>query len=253
MKTRYRRFSTARIIEHWLQLITFSVLVVTGLSQKFYTLGLAQWFIMHLGGIDMVRLVHRGTGILFSLAVALHIGAAAVGIVYKRWQPSLIITKDDIANAIHNVKYYLGSKNYPAMSGKYNYTQKFEYWGILTGGLLMVATGAVLWQPLIATRFVTGEIIPASKVLHTNEALVVFLIIAVWHIYNAIFSPGVFPLNTSIFTGYLSRERMAHEHLLELARIEHSTPEEMRMLHPEECPFEVMPRSEGPADPPKDP
>ena len=215
MKTRYRRFSNLRIAEHWGQMITFSVLVATGLSQKFFAFGPAQWFIMHLGGIDMVRLVHRAAGALFTLAILLHIGAAAVGIVYKRWQPSLIITKDDIANAVHNVKYYLGNKNYPALSGKYNYTQKFEYWGILTGGLLMILTGAVLWQPLVATRFVSGEIIPASKVLHTNEALVVFLIIAVWHIYNAIFSPSVFPLNTSIFTGYLSRERMAREHLLD--------------------------------------
>jgi formate dehydrogenase subunit gamma len=250
MKTHYRRFSTARIVEHWLQMITFSVLVVTGLSQKYYTLGLAQWFIAHLGGIDMVRYVHRGTGIVFSLALALHIGAAVFGLIYKRWQPSMIITKNDITNAIHNIKYYLGRENYPALSGRYNYTQKFEYWGILTGGLLMVVTGAVLWQPLFATKFVTGEIIPASKVLHTNEALVVFLIIAVWHIYNAIFSPGVFPLNTSIFSGYLSRERMAHDHILELARIERTTPEEMRMLHPEECPFEVVPQSNEPAGPP---
>ncbi len=61
-----------------------------------------------------------------------------------------------------------------------------------------------------------GEIIPAAKVLHTNEALVVFLIIAIWHIYNAIFSPEVFPLDTSIFTGYISKERMLREHSEEL-------------------------------------
>ncbi len=41
----------------------------------------------------------------------------------------------------------------------------------------MIATGAVLWKPLFITRFMTGEIIPAAKVLHSNEALVVFLII----------------------------------------------------------------------------
>jgi hypothetical protein len=82
----------------------------------------------------------------------------------------------------------------------------------------------------------TGEIIPAAKVLHSNEALVVFLIISVWHIYNAIFSPEVFPLNMSIFTGSLSRERMVHEHVLELESIEGTTPEEIRAHYYDEDP-----------------
>jgi hypothetical protein len=85
----------------------------------------------------------------------------------------------------------------------------------------------LLWRPLLVTRFMPGEVIPAAKVLHSNEALVVFLIIAVWHIYNAIFSPEVFPLNTSIFTGSLSRERMVDEHLIDLARIEGKSPEDI--------------------------
>ncbi len=233
MKSTFRRFGTIRIIEHWIQLMTFSVLVVTGLSQRFYTLDLSRWFILHVGGIDSIRLIHRYTGIIFSCAVATHILAAVFGLVIKRWQPSMVITKNDFLNAIHNIRYYLGNEQYPAKGGKYSYTQKFEYWGILTGGLLMIATGAVLWKPMFITRFMTGEIIPASKVLHSNEALVVFLIISVWHIYNAIFSPEVFPLNMSIFTGSISRERMIHEHILELASLEGATPEEIRAHYKE--------------------
>ena len=233
MKTTFRRFSTTRIIEHWIQLLTFSVLVVTGLSQRFYTLDISRWFILHAGGIDSVRLIHRGMGILFSCAVAAHILIAVFGLVVKRWQPSMVITKNDFLNAVHNIRYYLGNEQYPAPGGKYSYTQKFEYWGILTGGLFMIVTGAVLWKPLFITRFMTGEIIPAAKVLHSNEALVVFLIIVLWHIYNAIFSPEVFPLNMSIFTGSISRERMIHEHILELASIEGTTPEEIRAHHDE--------------------
>ena len=228
MKTTFRRFSTNRIIEHWIQMLTFSVLVVTGLSQKFYALDTARWVILHMGGIDNVRLLHRYTGIIFALVIAAHILIAIVGMVVKRWQPSIVITKNDFRNAVHNIRYYLGNEQYPAPGGRYSYMQKFEYWGILTGGLLMIVTGAVLWKPMLITRFMSGEIIPAAKVLHTNEALVVFLVIAFWHIYNAIFSPEVFPLNTSIFAGSISRDRMIHEHILDLASIEGSTPEAIR-------------------------
>ncbi len=217
---RVRRFSTARIVEHWSHVLTFCVLVSTGLSQRFYSLAVSQWIILHLGGIDSVRLIHRFAGIIFSLGVITHLTVAAFGIVYRKWQPSMVITKKDFTDVVHNIRYYLGLENAPTRGGRYTYKQKFEYWGILTGVLLMMATGAVLWFPAVVTRFLPGEIIPAAKVLHTNEALVVFLIISIWHIYNAIFSPEVFPLDTSIFTGYLSTERMLQEHPEELEESE---------------------------------
>ncbi len=220
---RVRRFSTARIVEHWSHVLTFCVLVSTGLSQRFYSLAVSQWIILHLGGIDSVRLIHRFAGIIFSLGVITHLTVAAFGIVYRKWQPSMVITKKDFTDVVHNIRYYLGLENAPTRGGRYTYKQKFEYWGILTGVLLMMATGAVLWFPAAVTKFLPGEIIPAAKVLHTNEALVVFLIIALWHIYNAIFSPEVFPMDTSMFTGYLSKERMLQEHPEELE--ESSDPE----------------------------
>ena len=234
MRTIFKRFSASRIIEHWIQLMAVGVLVATGLSQKCYTLDLSRWIIMHMGGIDNVRIIHRYTGILFALAFAAHVLSAIVGLVVKQWQPSMVITKNDFLNAVHNIRYYLGNEPHPAPGGKYSYTQKFEYWGILTGGFLMILSGVVLWKPLLITSFISGEIIPAAKVLHTNEALVVFLIIALWHVYNAVFSPEVFPLNMSIFTGSISRERMIHEHIRELAAIEETTVEELRARYNED-------------------
>ncbi len=132
----------------------------------------------------------------------------------------MVINKNDFTDAVHDIRYYIGLENSPAMCDRYSYKQKFEYWGILTGGLLMVATGAMLWFPAMVTRLLPGEFIPVAKALHSNEALVIVLLIAVWHIYNAIFSPEVFPLDTSIFTGYISRERMVREHPVELSKIE---------------------------------
>jgi formate dehydrogenase subunit gamma len=49
-----------------------------------------------------------------------------------------------------------------------------------------------------------------------------FLVVILWHIYNAHLSPDVFPFDKSIFTGKISLERMEHEHPLELARIRES-------------------------------
>ena len=207
-----KRFSLGRILEHWLHVVTFGVLLCTGLSQKFYSIEFSQRAILALGGIDAIRLIHRVVGAVFCIELVVHLAIAAAGIMYRKWQPSMIITKKDFTDVVHNMRYYLNMENAPARSGRYTYKQKFEYWAILSGVLLMMFTGLILWFPVLVTSLLPGEIIPAAKVLHTNQALVVFLIISIWHIYNAVFSPDVFPLDTSIFTGFLSRERMLLEH-----------------------------------------
>lgn len=222
-----RRFSAARIVEHALVIVTVGILVLTGLSQKFHTLGVSQWAILKLGGIDNVRMLHRFTGVVFLVQMFLHMAVATFGVASKRWRPSMMITKKDFSDAVHNIKYYAGLELRPAPCDRYDYKQKFMYWSILTGGLLMIATGLVLWFPILSARYLTGEVIPVAKALHTNEALLLFLLLAVWHIYDSIFSPDVFPLDTSIFTGYISKKRMVREHPIELARIEGKSVQEV--------------------------
>ena len=215
-----RRFGPLRILEHWMVMITFTVLIVTGLSERYHSLDISQWLIFHLGGIDGIRLIHRDTGTLFSIMILVHLLAGLYGVLLKRWQPSMIIRKKDFHDAIHNIRYYLGMEARPAVCDRYNYKQKFEYWSIISGGILMALTGFILWFPTVAVRFLPGEFIPAAKVMHTSHALVILCIIAVWHVYNSIFSPDVHPMDTSIFTGYISRRRMVQEHPIELAGIE---------------------------------
>ena len=131
----------------------------------------------------------------------------------------MVVHKKDFQDAIDNIRYYLGLSEYGARCDRYDYKQKFEYWGVVVGGMLMIGTGLALWFPAIVTRLLPGELIPVAKAMHTNEALLAFLVIAIWHIYNAIFSPEVLPLDTVIFTGKISRARMIHEHPLEYERM----------------------------------
>ncbi|HET8579839.1 MAG TPA: hypothetical protein VFL31_02470, partial [Nitrospiraceae bacterium] len=55
-KQRYvTRFSMRQRVEHFLIMVLFILLALTGFPQKFFEAGWAQWVIAHLGGIDRVR------------------------------------------------------------------------------------------------------------------------------------------------------------------------------------------------------
>ncbi len=223
--SRIRRFSSYRIIDHWLQALVFIILVITGLSQKFNTFDISQWTVLHLGGIDRVRLLHRIAGLVLILLFVQHVFVAAIGIIKLKWQATMLIQMKDFQDAVANLKYYFGMKSHPAPCDRYDYKQKFDYWGVLVSNIIMIFSGLILWFPITTTRFFWGELIPAANLIHTDQALIMILFVVIWHIYNAIFSPDVFPFDTSIITGYISRERMAHNHPVELARIERTISE----------------------------
>lgn len=213
------RFSPLQRVEHLLVMIFFIVLVITGLPQAFFETSWAVWIIMSLGGIDMTRFIHRVFGILFAALAIWHLGRVTLLVLLRYARPSMIPTFKDFSDATGTLKYYLGlSEEHPKFD-RYDYRQKFEYWGLMIGGIIMIVTGFILYFPVFFTELLPGVAIPVAKTVHGYEALLAFLVIVIWHMYGAHFNPDVFPFDSSIFTGKISRERMEKEHLLEYARL----------------------------------
>jgi cytochrome b subunit of formate dehydrogenase len=208
-----RRFNSYRIIEHLVLMALFVILAATGLSQKFHTSEISQAIIIALGGIDSTRSIHHLSAVLFTLFTFQHILVNFMGIIFKQWDTSMLITLKDAQDAIHNVRYYLGMADQPSIFGRYSYKEKFIYWLILLGGIQQIITGFILWFPVATTNYLPGQFIPAAKAVHTNDAMLIFLLIGIWHIYDSMFSPEVFPLNKSIFTGYADKNAQSRRTL----------------------------------------
>lgn len=220
-----RRFSTARIVEHLALIALFLVLAATGLAQKFHHFELSQWLLSAAGGVDRARQLHHWAGAVLAALIAVHVVTAWVGIFAFRRSFAMLVTPQDFRNAVQDLRYHLAQRERPAACDRYDYKQKFTYWMILISCALMALTGLALWFPVTVARFLPGEAIPLAATLHSHQALVILLVVVVWHVYDSVLNPDVFPLDTSIFTGRMSRMRMRRLHPRELDRLERGSSE----------------------------
>jgi formate dehydrogenase gamma subunit len=209
------RFSAWARLQHVAIIVLFVLLLVTGMPQKWPYAEASRWLIDALGGIFAVRWLHRASGITFAVLTLAHLVSVVFGVAVRRRQPTMLLTRGDFRDAVDNLRYYLGRRATPPKFGRYDYRQKFEYWGLIFGSVIMVASGFILYFPILVSRLLPAELIPAAKVMHSNEALLAMLIILVWHLYGAHLNPEVFPFDSSIFTGKISKDRLRHEHALE--------------------------------------
>jgi cytochrome b subunit of formate dehydrogenase len=121
----------------------------------------------------------------------------------------------DLADAIKAVRYNLGLERDRPRMDRYTWEEKVEYWSLIWGTIVMIATGFMLWNPVATARFLPGQWIPASQVIHGGEALLAILAVLVWHFYSV----HLRQLNRSMLTGRMTEPEMEHEHPLELERI----------------------------------
>jgi formate dehydrogenase subunit gamma len=219
VKDYLQRFSVSQRIAHAAGMTLFFVLAFTGLPQEFFQQGWARWSILAMGGIERVRWIHRYAGIAFAALVAVHLAVAVVQLGTRRVKASMVPTRKDFLDAIEMMRYYLRLSDEAPRFDRFDYRQKFEYWGLVIGSFVMIVTGFILFFPVETARLLPGQVIPAALLMHGREGLLAFLIVITWHLYNAHFSPESFPFDTSIFTGKTTRERMEKEHPLEYARL----------------------------------
>lgn len=215
-QTTYMRFNVGRRIEHLILFLSFTLLAITGLAQKFPTAGISQFIVTIFGGIELMRIVHRTSAIIFVLQSIYHLVVMGYKLWVKREEASMMPGVKDIKDAFQTFLYNLGIKKEMPKMGRYNFAEKVEYLAMLWGLLAMALTGFMLWNPILVTRILPGVFIPAAKAMHGMEAILAVLAIIVWHFYSVHLKHW----NWSMIRGTLSREEMEEEHAQELEQIE---------------------------------
>jgi formate dehydrogenase subunit gamma len=218
VKNGFSRFSLSERVQHGLLLITVTLLALTGLPQKYSSLEWARPMVELMGGIYVVRIIHRVSAAVLTLGVLYHVVYGLYHLLVKRAHFDMLPRLKDFRDFIGNIAYFLGLKRERPRFDRFNYIEKFEYWAVLWGMAVMAVTGLLMWFPVIATRLFPGIVVPSAKAMHSGEALLAISAVILWHMYNAHLSPRVFPFNRTIFTGRQSAHEMMSEHPLEYER-----------------------------------
>jgi len=209
----YERFPLARRIEHWIMMLSFTTLAITGLPQRFSSSPLSIAFVGMLGGIENLRTIHHIAAIVMMLGTAWHLLVFGYLSYVRRTRLTMLPTFQDAKDAWGAFMYNIGRAPSPPQMGRYTFEEKMEYWAFVWGAIIMGATGFMMWNPITTARFLPGEVIPAAKAAHGGEALLAVLAIIVWHMYGV----HIKQFNRSMFTGKMTEAEMLHEHPLELA------------------------------------
>jgi formate dehydrogenase gamma subunit len=213
----YARFSLSDRVQHAVMAISFLVLAATGLPQKYIYANnrYLDDLIDLMGGLEAVRVIHRVAATVLMAVAVYHLLAAAHRILVRRVSLSMLPRYQDVVDGLQAVRYNVGLAKDRPRTDRYAWEEKVEYWSLIWGTMVMIATGFMLWNPVVTARFLPGEWIPAAQVVHGGEALLAILAVLVWHVYSV----HLRHFNRAMFTGRMTEEEMEHEHPLELERI----------------------------------
>ena len=214
----YRRFSRLQRTMHIIMMLSFFTLALTGMALKFSYMPWAQAVSNFLGGFDSMGFQHRVGAFGLLIVFILH----AYDIThYKRktkqtmWQivtgpDSIIFNGRDLKEFIQSIKWFFGRGERPSY-GRYTYWEKFDYFAVGWGIIIIGTTGLVLWFPEFFTHIVPGWAVNVATIIHSDEALLAVGFIFTIHFFNTHFRPDKFPMDPVIFTGRVSVDELRYD------------------------------------------
>jgi cytochrome b subunit of formate dehydrogenase len=234
----YTRFRPVDRFCHLLIIISFLILVCTGMPLKFHDASWAKFVFELLGGAHVAAKLHRFGAILSFMYLGIHL-MSLVGPIKKNWHnfrtddntfslkkllrfvfgpDSPLPNLDDIRDVQNHVKWFFGRGPKPTFD-RFTYWEKFDYFAELWGSAFIGLSGLVMWFPTQVSRILPGWIVNLAQIIHSQEALLAAGFILTFHFFNSHFRLEKFPLDTVMFSGRITEAEMRHERTRQYERL----------------------------------
>jgi cytochrome b subunit of formate dehydrogenase len=212
------RFTLYHRLTHATVILSFFLLVITGLPLRFSQAFWAGPLMGLLGGVAMAGILHRIGAVITFGYFAAHLFYLVRKIVRAPdpmkmfWgRDSLVPQPRDVVDFWNQVRWYFGRGARPRFA-RYSYMEKFDYFAVFWGVAIIGGSGLMLWFPEFFARFLPGWVFNVATIVHADEALLASGFIFTIHFFHVHFRPEKFPLDAVMFTGRATRSYMEEEH-----------------------------------------
>jgi cytochrome b subunit of formate dehydrogenase len=230
----------AERVQHWLLLTTFLTLMLTGLPLFFHEFKFFKWVLASERAFMVRGVLHRIAAVVLIVNIVWHIVYAAFTDRGRQNFKAMIPKFKDLRDAFelfgHNVgltqflfrrgilKKFLASHPYwlfkeAPLFDRYNFIEKFEYWAVAWGSLVMILSGFFMWNVELSLLLFPLWVHDIFIIVHGYEALLAFLAVIIWHMYNVHLNPEVFPMSKVWLNGRITGKELRLLHPLEYRRI----------------------------------
>jgi cytochrome b subunit of formate dehydrogenase len=194
-------------VQHAVLAISFLTLAWTGFALKYPDQWWARPLLSMEGTYAMRSLIHRIAAGVFMAVTLTHLVSLIVNRKLREHWKEMLPGTNDPREALSNFAYNLGLGSEPPGRSSHSYVEKAEYWAVVWGAVVMIATGLLLWANNLVLKLLPKSWLDVATSVHFYEAVLATLAIVVWHFYPVIFDPDVYPLNTAFLTGITVRKQ----------------------------------------------
>lgn len=214
-----RRFTANELAQHWVLMVTLTVLALTGLALFAHGTIIGTVLMAIEGGLEARGAIHRFFAVVLMILTGWHFLYVVFTERGHRQLMEMLPRREDLRGFSTLLGYYLGRAPEPPPFGRFTPMQKLQYWGAGIGSLMMIGTGLILWFHTQAMAVLPKWLFDVTMIVHGYEGLILFILLFGWHLYIVHFSPGNFPMQRTFLTGCISRRRLWQEHRLEYQQL----------------------------------
>jgi cytochrome b subunit of formate dehydrogenase len=220
----FMRFTREQRYLHAVLVTTFLGLAATGLPLRFSESVWARALAGGVGGFGAILFFHKFCALVLTITFVIHVKEIFTRGLYRRekgifWgSTSMVANWKDVKDLIGHLRWFVGLGPKPQFE-RYAYWEKFDYWAVFWGMIVIGFSGYAMWFAPFFARFLPGWALNAALVIHSEEGLLAILFIFSIHFVNTHLRPDSFPMDMVIFTGVESEEEFQHKRPQEYARL----------------------------------
>ena len=220
----FMRFTRAQRYLHAALFSSFLGLAATGLPLRFSESIWARGLAKAVGGFGAILFFHKFCALVLTVAFLIHLKEIVTrGIIHREkgifWgATSMVANWKDVKDLFGHIRWFLGLGPKPKFD-RYAYWEKFDYWAVFWGMIVIGFSGYAMWFAPFFARFLPGWALNAVLVIHSEEGLLAILFIFSIHFVNTHLRPDSFPMDMVIFTGVESEEEFKTKRPLEYERL----------------------------------